>query len=99
MLLGTPHSLEDEKLLSEKLVLLLESLPSDMSKQTLSRLGEDVSILADAADRFRDVNLRVDIASVWEKKKSKFRHGRFGKKNVVVGCFLLTILCLPSLVK
>ncbi|KAK0102667.1 hypothetical protein ONS95_006270 [Cadophora gregata] len=84
MFLGTPHRLDDEKQLGEKLLLLLKSLPNDISKQTLSRLEGDALILANAADRFKDVNLRVDIASVGEKKKSKVRHGRFGRKGVVV---------------
>ena len=84
MFLGTPHSLNDDKKLGEKLLLLLKSIPHDMSKQTLARLEGEASILANAAHRFQDVNLRVDIASIWENKKSTVRPGRFGKKSLVV---------------
>lgn len=82
--MGTPHNIRDEKALRVNVLNLLKSLPNSMSKQTLSNLAGDAQELVNAADRFQDVTLRVDIASVWEKKETKIRQHRFGTKKVIV---------------
>ena len=62
-------------ILAEKSLILLKSYPNELSKSTISRLEIESSLLKNAALRFEDVYLRVDIASIYEIKEAKVRDG------------------------
>jgi len=73
--LGTPHSCTDLGSLADKSLLILKSYPHDFNKQSVARLEKEASLLLNAARRFEDIILRVDIASVYETKEIKIKEG------------------------
>jgi len=73
LFLGTPHKSQDLAVLSERSKQVLRSCMPNIPRRLLSSL-EDTSGLRLNATLFEDVNLRVDIISVFELVPTK--HGK-----------------------
>jgi hypothetical protein len=86
--LGSPHSCLDPESLPETLLVLLKSYPNDFSKQTLARLEKESTYIRNAALRFDDVCLRVDIASLYETKEAKVSNNVWSKTRRTIVCKL-----------
>jgi hypothetical protein len=70
--LRSRHSGSDSEALAEK---LLKLYTNELSKQTVTRLEKESSLIKNAALRFEDVFLRVDIASICGIGEAKIREG------------------------
>ncbi|KAK3935064.1 tetratricopeptide repeat domain-protein [Diplogelasinospora grovesii] len=78
--LGALHLPLNPARLSELYTLVLRSVPHRISKQGLTRIGEESWLLADISRLFSDIELQVEILSLYESKKTRIHVGmREGK--------------------
>lgn len=73
--LGVPHWLDHKKEDSWKRIkcILKCSCQTNLSKLPTSQLADTASILADVANRFDDIKLRVGVLNVCEERTTKVK--------------------------
>ena len=83
MFLGTPHNQPNQEEFRDRIFLLLKCCSNGgvFSKQQMSDLIEDFWTLKDVANRFQDMNIHVDIMSIYEKRVTKIEKSSFFAKS------------------
>jgi hypothetical protein len=74
--LGGPHSASSAAALSERSLFILRSVPNKISRQVYERLTKEANLLAEISRFFRDIELRVEILSLYETKETRVKVGR-----------------------
>lgn len=69
----------DPQALPERLLLILKSVQSKISRQTFVRISEELRVLVEISKLFQDIELRVELASVYELIQTKVKGLKEGK--------------------
>ncbi|KAJ5406075.1 tetratricopeptide repeat domain-containing protein [Penicillium sp. CMV-2018d] len=78
--LGAPHLPSDPLRLAEQYTLILRSISNSISKQTFTRIANDSWLLSDTSRIFDDIELQVEVLSLYETNETRVRVGvRDGK--------------------
>jgi hypothetical protein len=95
--LGSPHATSSPEALSDICLLILRSVSDNVSKQTYSRVKEELTHLIDISNLFDDIELRVPTLTVYETKTTTVRGGRKksiisyrSAQKIIVGCITST---------
>lgn len=73
--LGGVHSTSDPTLLSERAVLILQSLPNNITKTEFARIADDIKLLGDICQLYQDAELhmQVPILSLYESDRTRVK--------------------------
>lgn len=80
--LGGLHSSSDPALLSEQCIRIIRMSPNRIPKQSFSRLNDEAWLLADICRLFEDIGLHVEVLSLYETEKTRFKVGFGGGKGL-----------------
>lgn len=65
--------------LPERSLLILKSVQSKISRQAFVRIGEELRTLVEISRLFQDIELRVELASIYELTETKVKGLKEGK--------------------
>ncbi|KAL9078237.1 MAG: hypothetical protein Q9157_002855 [Trypethelium eluteriae] len=71
--LGGPQNASDVATLPEISLSILKYTPNSISKQSFTRIAEETCLLLDISTLFHEIELRVDILSLYETKDTDVR--------------------------
>lgn len=69
------HTASNADILSERSLFILRTVPNTISKQGWERLTEEPKLLVDISHLFRNIELRVEILSLYETKETRVKVG------------------------
>jgi hypothetical protein len=73
--LGSPHCAAHADKLTRTASWILRSIPSSISKKAHAQISESARFLTDISRLFNDVQLRIEMLSLFEMQESKVKVG------------------------
>ncbi|KAM5471339.1 hypothetical protein MauCBS54593_003679 [Microsporum audouinii] len=82
MFLGALHLPSAPEKLSERYNLILRSISNDISKQGFARIAKESWLLANISKLFGDIEMQVEILSLYETEETRIRVGMMDGKGL-----------------
>ncbi|KAM5435111.1 hypothetical protein McanCB21832_003707 [Microsporum canis] len=82
MFLGALHLPSAPEKLSEQYNLILRSISNDISKQGFARIAKESWLLANISKLFGDIEMQVEILSLYETEETRIRVGMMDGKGL-----------------